>query len=320
MADKIPLVLFIGPTAVGKTRLAIETAQLLGNAEIVSCDSRLFYRGMDIGTAKPTAREMGGIPHHLIDIANPDEVISLGVFQKMAARVIEELHAAGKLAFLVGGTGQFVKAVTDGWVVPEIKPQPALREYLNRMHQTRGLDEMNRWIKRLDPAAEDFIDPLNPRRVIRALEVMLTSGQTLSSQRKRQESPYHLVQIGLRMPRPELYQRIDDRVDQMIELGLEREVRGLLAAGYDPALPAMSAIGYPEMIDYLRGRLTLPEAVRLIKRWTHSFVRRQGAWFHENDPAIHWFDSRTIHPQELVHLIRMELGGDKSSSSEPVRR
>lgn len=308
MTAKIPLVLFIGPTAVGKTRLAIETARLLGGVEIISCDSRLFYRGMDIGTAKPAVDEMGVIPHHMIDIANPDEMISLGVFQKMAAAAIENIHASGKLTFLVGGTGQYVRAVCDGWVVPEIEPQPALREYLNQMYKTRGLDEMNRWISRLDPRAQEFIDPRNPRRVIRALEVMLASGQTLSSQRLRQESPYHLIQIGLTMPRPELFARIDERVDQMIEQGLEREVRDLLAAGYGPNLPSMSAIGYQEMVDYLRGRLTLAEAVRWTKRRTHLFVRRQSAWFHVDDPAIHWFDAKSVTPSQLVDLIQVELG------------
>ena len=193
---KPPLILIIGPTAVGKTEAAIQLAEKI-NGEIVSADSRLFYRGMDIGTAKPTCAEQARVRHHLIDVANPDEILSLAVFQKMAAEAIADIHARGKLPLLVGGTGQYVRAVTEGWKPPEVKPNEKLRDELGRMKAEKGIYWLHEKLKTLDPESAEKIDARNFRRTIRALEVILTTGKKFSAQRGQGESPYHLIAIGL---------------------------------------------------------------------------------------------------------------------------
>lgn len=303
MEIKPPLILFLGPTAVGKTRLAIDVARCIKQAEIISCDSRLFYRGMDIGTAKPKPEEVQGIRHHMIDIANPDQIISLGLFQKMVKEIISDIRNRGNLPFLVGGTGQYVRAVTQGWTVPEVLPNQALRAYLEIQWNTHGLAELHRWLKILDRQAYESVDLRNPRRVLRALEIILTSGQKLASQRTRADSPYHLIQIGLAMPRSDLFTRIDCRIDEMMKQGLEEEVLRLLNSGYSSDLPSMSAIGYQEMAAYIHKEMSLDEAVILMKRRTHAFVRRQANWFKESDPDIHWFDVNTTTADMIKDFI-----------------
>ena len=308
MNEKLPLVIFLGPTAVGKTRLAVATAKQLGQAEIISSDSRLFYRGMDIGTAKPTLAEMEGVPHHLIDIADPNEVLSLGVFQKMAAEKILEIHWRGHIPFIVGGTGQYLRAVTEGWTPPEVAPDERIRKELLNLYDRSGKEEINRWLSVLDPEAYSEIDAKNPRRVLRALEVILVTGKTFSSQRIRRESPYHTLQVGLTIPRDRLFARIDQRVEDMVRVGFVDEVRRLLAKGYSANLPTMSAIGYQEMIRSIQGEISMDEAVVLIKRRTHAFVRRQANWFKESDPDIHWFEAGDVVVGEIVALIKTEFG------------
>jgi tRNA dimethylallyltransferase len=316
MANKQALVLFIGPTAVGKTRLAISSARKMGDVEIISCDSRLFYRGMDIGTAKPTVEEMEGIPHHLIDIADPDEVLSLGLFQQRARECIQDIAGKGHLPFLVGGTGQYVRAVTEGWTVPSVEPDERLRNYLNRVLEQQGLEELARWLRMLDGAAYASVDLRNPRRVLRALEIILATGEPLAKRRTRSESPYRLIQIGISMPREQLFKRIDDRVDLMISTGLEAEVRALIDRGYGPDLPSMSAIGYQEMAAFIRGEMTIEDAVVLMKRRTHAFVRRQANWFKESDPDICWFKASELRVEDLVRYIRERLAEDSTDHQE----
>lgn len=288
MQSRFSLVLIVGPTAVGKTELAIQLAERL-DGEIVSADSRLFYRGMDIGTAKPSRQEMERVPHHLIDIAEPDEILSLAVFQKMAHEIIEDIHTRKKLPFLVGGTGQYVRAVTQGWHPPEVEPDEKLRAEMGREIEERGVYWLHDKLKSLDPEAAKKIDPRNSRRTIRALEVILTSGRKFSEQRSQAESPYQLITIGLSRPRAELYERVDRRIEQMFADGFLAEVKGLLAEGYSPSLPTMSAIGYRECIRVLQGELTEEEARAEIRRATRVFVRRQANWFKETDPNIKWF-------------------------------
>ena len=288
MSSTDPLVVILGPTAVGKTEIAIQLAERL-NGEIVSADSRLFYRGLDIGTAKPTAAERACVPHHLIDVANPDETWSMVIFQRMARQVIAEIHDRQKLPFLVGGTGQYLRAVTEGWKVPAVQPDPRLRTVLEAWSTEIGRQGLHTRLSVLDPAAAQSIDPSNLRRTVRALEVILCSGQLFSDQRRKGESPYRLLTLGLTRPRPELYQRIDRRIDAMFADGLVGEVQGLLAQGYMSSLPALSAIGYQQVIDYLEGKTTLDEALMLIKRLTRQFVRRQANWFKLDDPSIQWF-------------------------------
>jgi len=286
--NKLPLILIVGPTAVGKTEIAIQLAERL-NGEIVSADSRLFYRGMDIGTAKPTREEQARVPHHLIDIANPDEILSLAVFQQKAHEAIAELHTRSKLPFLVGGTGQYVRAVTEGWTPPEVEPDAKLRDELERMKDEKGLEWLHDKLKTLDPVAAEKIDARNFRRTIRALEVIMTTGKKFSAQRGQSDSPYHLVTIGLARPREELYQRVDQRIDAMFANGFVDEVKGLLDKGLSPTLPTMSAIGYRECVSVVKGELSEEQAKIQIRRGTRVFVRRQANWFKESDPNIHWF-------------------------------
>lgn len=286
--DIPPLVVLLGPTAAGKTEIAIQLAERLAG-EIVSADSRLFYRGMDIGTAKPTPTERARVPHHLIDVADPDQTWSLVAFQQAAWQAIAEIHTRGRLPLLVGGTGQYLRAVTESWRAPPAHPDSHLRIALEAWAGETGLSGMHERLASLDPEAARQIDLRNLRRMVRALEVILSTGKPFSAQRQRGETPYRLLTLGLIRPRPELYARIDTRIEAMFAAGLVDEVRGLLAKGYSPGLPALSAIGYLQVIDYIEGKSTLEEAVMLIKRLTRQFVRRQANWFKPGDPRIHWF-------------------------------
>jgi tRNA dimethylallyltransferase len=312
---KPALILIIGPTAVGKTELAIQLAQSL-NGEIVSADSRLFYRGMDIGTAKPSPTELARVPHHLIDIVNPDETLSLAVFQQRAQEIIADIHVRGKLPFLVGGTGQYIRAVTEGWTPPEVVPNVRLRDELERlalsrvegMKEEKGTYWLHEKLAALDPEAAEKIDARNFRRTIRALEVIFTTGRKFSEQRGQGDSPYQLITIGLNRPRAELYQRVDERIEKMFADGLLDEVRGLLNQGCSPTLPSMSAIGYRECVSVVKGELTTEQAKAEMKRITRVFVRRQANWFKESDPQIRWFHpaSENSH-KEIEEFIRNSL-------------
>jgi tRNA dimethylallyltransferase len=296
------LILIVGPTAVGKTEIAIQLAEKL-KGEIISADSRLFYRGMDIGTAKPTSEEQARVPHHLIDIAEPDEILSLAVFQQQAHAIIADIHTRKKLPFLVGGTGQYIRAVTEGWTPPEVKPDERLRDELGKMKEERGLEWLHDKLKSLDPEAASKIDARNFRRTIRALEVIMTTGRKFSEQRGQTDSPYHLVTIGLTRPRAELYERVDQRIDAMFAKGFLDEVKGLLAKGYSPTLPTMSAIGYRECIRVVNGELNEEQAKVEIRRATRVFVRRQANWFKESDPNIRWFRVQDGVVEEIVKNI-----------------
>lgn len=304
--NRLPLILLVGPTAVGKTELAIYLAKRL-NGEIVSADSRLFYRGMDIGTAKPTPEEQARVPHHLIDIANPDEILSLAVFQQKAREAITDIHTRNKIPFFVGGTGQYIRAVTEGWSPPEVEPDARLRRELEKMKEQKGIYWLYEGLKILDPAAAEKIDPRNYRRSIRALEVILTTGKRFSEQRRQSESPYHLITIGLTRPRAELYERVDQRIEAMFANGFLEEVKGLLAKGYSPSLPTMSAIGYRECIRVLKGESNEEQAKAEIRRATRVFVRRQANWFKESDPNIKWFTVEEGIVDEIVTYTRKVL-------------
>ncbi len=302
---KLPLILLVGPTAVGKTELAIRLAERL-NGEIVSADSRLFYRGMDIGTAKPTPVEQARAPHHLIDVTNPDETWSLAMFQQRAHEVIAEIHARGRRPLLVGGTGQYVRAVTQGWTPPEVEPDERLRLVLEKLTEERGKEWLYDRLKAVDPEAAAVIDLRNVRRTIRALEVILTTGHKFSAQRGQADSPYDLLTIGLNRPREELYTRVDARIDTMFAAGLLDEVRALLAKGYSPELPSMSGIGYRECCQVLSGQMSEEQARVQMKRITRVFVRRQANWFKESDPNIHWFEAGDPEVLEKVMALAKE--------------
>ena len=307
---KIPLVVVLGPTAVGKTEIAIRLAEKL-NGEIVSADSRLFYRGMDIGTAKPTAKERLRVPHHLIDVADPDEIWSLALFQLEANNAISTIVAHHHLPIMVGGTGQFLRAVIEGWKIPSAAPDPRLRIILTDWAETIGPVALHSKLAVLDPVAANSIDPTNVRRTVRALEVILSNGRRFSDQRQHGHTLYNPLLLGLTRPRAELYHRIDDRISVMIASGFAEEVKRLLDLGYSPDLPTLSAIGYGEMVAYIQGKTTLDEAILLIKRKTRVFVRRQANWFKENDPKIHWFQVNDDTFEELVKLVEDWLASIK---------
>ena len=288
MQTKPPLILIVGPTAVGKTELAIKLAKKL-NGEIISADSRLFYRGMDIGTAKPSLEERSRVPHYLIDIVNPAETLSLAVFQQKAREIIADIHNRGKLPFLVGGTGQYVRAIIQGWTPPEVTENTKLRDQLERMKDKNSAEWLHAKLQILDPNSAEKIDARNVRRSIRALEVILTTGRRFSDLRGQVDSPYHSITIGLTRPRVELYERVDQRIEEMFANGLLDEVKGLLEKGNSPTLPSMSAIGYRECIRVVKGEWNIEQAKVEIRRATRIFVRRQANWFKESDPNIMWF-------------------------------
>ncbi len=285
-----PLVVIVGPTAVGKTRLALRLAEELG-AEIVSADSRQIYRGMDIGTDKPTSEERQRVPHHLVDIVDPDEEFTLAQYQSMAYAAIDDVLTRDRVPLLVGGTGLYVKAVVEGWTIPRVRPNEALRAELYREAESKGDETLHARLRQVDPVAAEKIDPRNVRRVVRALEVYLETGRPISELQRRRPPHYRVLQIGLTMERAALYQRIDRRVDRMMERGLVQEVRKLVEQGYGYELPAMSGLGYRQVGCYLRGEISLAEAIRLIKRDTRRFVRQQYNWFRLDDKGIHWFQA-----------------------------
>lgn len=307
MSSKLPLILIIGPTAVGKTELSLQLAQRL-NGEIVSADSRLLYRGMDIGTAKPTPEERARVSHHLIDVADPDEIWSLALFQQKATETIANIHARDKLPLLVGGTGQYIRAITEGWTPPEVEPDPRLRRVLEGLAEDKGLYWLHAGLEKIDPVAAKKIDPRNVRRTVRALEVILTTGRSFSQQRGQSDSPYDLLTIGLKRPRAELYRRVDERIEAMFEAGFLDEVKGLMEKGYSPELPTMSAIGYRECVKVINGQLSVEQAKVEMRRVTRMFVRRQANWFKEDDPNIHWFEAGQKNLVPVIeHLIQTHL-------------
>ncbi len=294
------LLVIVGPTAVGKTALSLYLAEHL-QGEIVSADSRLFYRGMDIGTAKPTPEERARIPHHLIDIADPDETVGLAMFLRLAQAAIADIHARGRLPIVVGGTGQYVRALVEGWTPPAVPPDPALRAELEEQARREGPQALHARLAALDPEAAARTDPRNVRRVVRALEVVLRAGPVGSG---RTPPPYVVLQIGLTMERTALYARADARLEAMVQAGLVEEIRGLLEKGYGWNLPAMSALGYIQFRPYFEGQATLEEVLAQIRRDTRRFIRHQYNWFRLSDPRIRWFDVTRTPPEEILAVVQ----------------
>ncbi len=273
-----PLVALIGPTGVGKTALAIALAQTLGG-EIVGADSRQVYRRLAIGTAKPSAAERAAAPHHLVDIVEPDEPFSLATYHDLAMAAIEDITARGRLPLLVGGTGQYLAAILEGWQIPRVAPDWALRAELEALAADEGVAAVYARLQAVDPAAGAAIAPTNLRRMIRALEVQALTGQPISEQQRREPPPYRMVTLWLDQERALLYPRLDARVDAMVAAGLQREVADLLAAGYDWSLPAMSSLGYREWQPFFAGSATAAACIERLKFNTHNFVRKQASWF-----------------------------------------
>jgi tRNA dimethylallyltransferase len=296
-----PLVVLLGPTGVGKTELSLELGRAC-KGEVVSADSRQIYRGMDIGTAKATPAERAIIPHHLIDIRNPDEVLTVAEYQKLAYAAIATIHRRGGTPLLVGGTALYIRAVVEGLRIPEAPPDPTLRARLEERLAQEGVASLFRELATLDPATAARIDARNPRRVLRALEIFLLTGRPKVELEGAQPPPYRILMVGLTRPRASLYTRIDRRVDAMLAGGLIEETQRLLDQGYDPALPAMTSLGYRECIDYLAGRCDLETTARRIKVETHRYVRHQMTWFRKL-PNIHWFDLDEVSHQEIIAFV-----------------
>jgi tRNA dimethylallyltransferase len=292
MAD-LPIVL-TGPTASGKTALALEVAGRIGG-EVISVDSRQVYRGMDIGTAKATTEERGRVPHHGLDLVDPGTRYSAGRFARDARRWIAEIRGRGGIPILAGGTGFFIRALTNPlFREPELDPgrREGLRTFLEALPEERMMD----WLAVLDPAGEGRLRTAGGRqRILRALEVVLLSGRPLGWWQRHEpagETPLHAVIFVLDLPRPTLYERINRRVDLMFEAGLVEEVRRLMAQGYGPDAPGMSATGYPETRALLRGELDEDEARDRIRRATRRYARRQLTWFrHQLPPGAVWLDA-----------------------------
>ncbi len=298
-----PLVVLLGATAVGKTALSLSMASAL-HGEIVSADSRLLYIGMDIGVAKPTQAERAQVPHHLLDLVRPNQALSLAEYQQLAYQAISDIAARGKQAFLVGGTGQYISAVIEGWQIPEVGPDPALRQELEQFATEHGPQALHDRLRQHDPTAADMIHPNNVRRVVRALEVFLVSGTPISELQRKTPPPYRILQIGLTRPREDLHRRIDLRIDQMLEMGLIEEVRGLLDAGYARRLPAMTGLGYAQLSAYLAGEMSLAEAIQAIRRETKDFARRQDVWFKKYNRDARWLDLTVDPPEAILQFAR----------------
>lgn len=298
----------VGPTAIGKSQFGIQLAQAF-DGEIVNADSRQVYRYLDIGTAKPTPQERATVPHHLIDIVSPDENFSLGRYQQMAAQAIGDIHQRGKLPIVIGGSGQYVWAVLEGWGVPQVAPNPGFREEMQQRADMGEGERLHDELRQVDPEAAGRIDPRNVRRTIRALEVFNETETPISQLQRRQAPPFEIFVIGLTADREELYSRIDARVDQMIELGLVDEVKRLMSRGFDFNSPALSSIGYRQIWHFLRDELTLPGAIQQMKFETHRFARQQYTWFREDDTRIHWFDIVRSPSSDLMGPLKKFLKG-----------
>jgi tRNA dimethylallyltransferase len=300
------LVAIVGATATGKTALGVELARALGG-EIINADSRQVYRGMDIGTAKPTAGERAEVRHHLIDIIDPDEPFTLAMFLDRATSALEGIWSRGLLPIVVGGTGQYVWALLEGWRVPRVPPDRELRARLEAIAARDGPEALVSELVDVDPASAFAIDARNTRRMIRAIEVTLATGRPFSAWQRKVRPEFVTAVIGLQMDRAALHRRIDERVDVMLASGLVDEVRQLNAAGYGCALPSMASIGYREACAHLRGELTLAEASTRIKTESHRLARMQHTWFRPEDARIQWLEACS---PDLVRNARALLAGN----------
>ena len=317
MTPKRSVVMIVGPTASGKSRVAIELALRLGG-EIVSADSRLLYRGLDIGTDKPSLGQRNRVPHHLIDVADPRETWSLARYCGAAAAAIEAILTRGSLPIVVGGTGQYVRALLQGWSLVPGAMDPEVRDGWQQVADRLGSDALYAMLAETDPASATRIDPRNVRRVIRALEIHQITGVPASRQRRRASVPFRYLVFGLSLPREELYRRLDARLDVMLRQGLVAEVEQLLAAGVPPDAPSLSAIGYAQIVRHVQGACSLEEAVAEVRRQTRSLVRHQANWFRPDDPNIQWFLSRDGVEVELADSIRAQVSSDRPMRPDPA--
>ncbi|MFA6670902.1 MAG: tRNA (adenosine(37)-N6)-dimethylallyltransferase MiaA [Bacillota bacterium] len=297
---KKPLLVITGPTAAGKTDVSLIVAEKL-RGEIVSADSMQVYRYMNIGTAKPTTAEMKRVRHHMIDIVDPWQEFSVAEYQRLSKERIEDIQNRGRLPVVVGGTGLYINSLVYNLDFADTVSDQKFRNYLTRISEERGKEYLFEMLKRVDPGTAQRLHINDVRRVIRALEVYHCSGRPMSARTNNAESnpPYNLIMFGLRMDRERLYERIEGRVDKMIENGLVEEVEGLLEMGCTGDMVSMQGLGYKEIIGYLEGRLTLSEAIDILKRDTRRFAKRQFTWFKRDDRII-WKDVDIIGDREKI--------------------
>jgi len=300
------LLVIVGPTGTGKTDLGLKLAKKF-NGELVSADSRQIYIGMDIGTGKEIESSkydvkknkgswvVNGIPIHLYDVINPDKTFSVVEYQQEALGKIKEIENKGKLPILVGGTGLYVQAIVEGVNIPKVPPDSKLRAKL----ESKPLATLVSQLEQVDPKTAIKIDKQNPRRVIRALEVYYSSGQSFSSLEERSKVNFDSVQIGLTAPRDFLYKKVDDQIDDWFRVGFIEEVKKLISDGYDEKLPALTSLGYRQVAMYLKGNLTIEEAKQRIKWEHHGYIRRQFTWFRKRKNIV-WFD---ISDPDLIRQI-----------------
>lgn len=303
MSNKI--IVIVGPTAVGKTYVSIELAKRL-YTEIVSADSMQIYKGMDIGTAKITEEETQGIKHHMIDIINPDENYSVSKYKFTAERIIDALISDKKIPIIVGGSGLYVNSLIYDLNFGHAKSDIKIRDYYTSYYNAHGEDKLHNKLREVDPESADKIHKNNVKRVIRALEFHDTTGKKFSETNtdiRKYSEKYDAILIGLSLDRKILYDRINYRVDKMLEEGLIDEVKSLLTNGYDKSLVSMQGIGYKEIIEYLEGNIEYDEAVMILKRNTRRFAKRQFTWF-LRDKNIKWFN---INKVDEINLIVDEI-------------
>ena len=295
------IICIAGPTASGKTALAVELAKEL-NGEVVSCDSMQVYRRMDIGTAKPTKDEMQGIPHHMIDVAEPDEDFSVSRYCDMASPIVDDIVARGKTAIIAGGTGLYMDSLIRGNAFAPF-PATGVREKLEAQADAEGMQAMLRWLQSVDPDSAARLHLSDRKRILRALEVYLETGETITEHnRKTQQRPpkYSPLWLGLDFAdRGELYRRIDGRVDAMLKMGLMEEIRELLASGIPAKCTAMQAIGYKEFVNALYGGETIEQAAEEVKKSSRHYAKRQLTWFRRN-PRLHWLTRQAGQKNEEI--------------------
>lgn len=300
--ERLPLLVILGSTAVGKTQLAVRLAERVP-LEVISADSRQIYRYMDIGTAKPTPDELAQVPHHGIDLVLPDETLSLAQVKQVMNTAIDAVHGRGKLPVIVGGTGQYISAVIEGWGIPEVAPNLVLRAELEAYAAEHGALALHQRLGALDATAAQAIAYQNVRRVVRALEVCLETGQPISVLQRKTPPPYEVVVWGVTLEREMLYAQADRRVLQMVERGFVDEVGRLLAMGYARGLPSMSGLGYREVAAHLQDGLALKEAIRLTQHSTHDFIRRQYTWFRKMGERVLWHNGRSTSLDEWMQML-----------------
>jgi len=288
--NKRPLIAILGPTASGKTSLSIEIAKKV-DGEVISADSRQVYKYMDIGTAKVTRPEMQGVPHHMLDVIDPTEEFTLSDFKRQALKAISEVHTRKKVPILCGGTGLYFSAIIQNYQIPRIPPQFDVRQKLAHYYEEHGAEELHKLLQEKDPEAAKRIHPNNVRYVIRALEIVMTGSQKKSD--LKGEPLFEVFKIGIDWPRDVLYERINNRVHEQLNSGLLNEVKTLLMKGYHEKLPSMSSLGYPELIEYIKGDVSLEQATENIQKNTRNYCKRQFTWFRREQDVV-WVSGQEI--------------------------